>query len=117
MTPEGIKEYKENHHHHIKDFGPLHKARAHECELDANSANPLSDCRNKYPPQITSRSYAPYDITRPATPSLVPEKKEKWTIPASGLMQMPLWNSFAQEKSDIEYIHNGQLWMKKNNLI
>ena len=82
MTPEAIKEYKANEHHHHEDRGPLWvEPRGHECEVDVNAASPLASCRGGAPKVST---YEPYDTTRPAIPGMQVNMKQNWSIPKPG---------------------------------
>ena len=57
MTPEAIKEFKENEHHHHEDRGPLFIEKPHDCDFDPKDPSPLASCRAKHAPKPTSTSY------------------------------------------------------------
>jgi len=83
MTPEAIKEFKENEHHHHEDRGPLFIEKPHDCDFDPNDPSPLASCRAKHPPKPTSTSWAPYDLNMPPVADLHKFKKPIYTIPDS----------------------------------
>jgi len=57
MTPEAIKEFKENEHHHHEDRGPLFIEKPHDCDWDPKDPSPGASCREKHAPKITSKSF------------------------------------------------------------